>query len=352
MIELSYQLSRGKTEILIEKGSLNILSKLQERSFVVYPAGLQGMVEPLLDSSKHVFFPLDDGEDGKDVDSVIDICRKLSEEGFKRGSTLVSVGGGSTSDVAGMAASIYMRGMKLISFPTTLLAMVDASLGGKTGVNLRGIKNMIGTFYSPSRVIIDPEIIKSLPENLMADGLGEIAKYAIAMDNELFEALLNNGCGLFMSDNRDLEHWIARCVKIKMDVVSKDEFELTGERSILNFGHTVGHAIEASSGFSISHGVSVAYGMMFELDMGLKMGLTPENTVTRAKDLLKKLNLPSRIHNGQFKEHKNSVLDLIYSDKKTSGKKIRIPIPDRIGHCDLVEIDTEDVRNYLESAIK
>ena len=352
MIELSYSLSRGKTEILIEKGSLSILSKLQERSFVVYPAGLRRMVSGLVDGSKHVTYPLDDGEDGKDADSVIDICRKLSEEGFKRGSTLVSVGGGSTSDVAGMAASIYMRGMKLISVPTTLLAMVDASLGGKTGVNLRGIKNMIGTFYSPSRVIIDPEIIRSLPDNLMSDGLGEIAKYAVAMDDEMFEALLNNGPGLFMSGNSDLEHWISRCVKIKMDIVSKDEFELTGERSILNFGHTIGHAIEASSGFSLSHGVSVAYGMMFELDMGLKMGLTSEDTVTRARELLKRLNLPSGIDSSRFKEHTASIIDLVYSDKKNSGRKIRIPVPDRIGHCNLVEIDTEDVKNYLESALK
>lgn len=216
---------------------------------------------------KTEIFVLPAGEENKNFQSLHAILEKMAGAGMRRSSRLFAVGGGVVGDIGGLAAALYMRGISCVQIPTTLLAQVDSSVGGKTAVDLGGIKNVVGAFYQPCEVLIDPTFLKTLPKREMKCGLGEIVKYA-ALNGEIFDILAENtDC---WADRSFLETLITACVSHKARVVEADEKE-TGERRSLNVGHTTGHAIELTSG--LSHGESVLYGMLLETRMAIASGV-------------------------------------------------------------------------------
>ncbi len=217
------------------------------------------------------FYALPAGEEYKSFRSLQDVLTKMTGAGLHRTSKVLAIGGGVVGDLAGLAASLYMRGLPLVQIPTTLLSQVDSSVGGKTAVNLEGIKNVVGAFYQPSEVLIDPTFLTTLPKRELKCGLGEIVKYA-ALDKDIFELLKSNTDKF--SDTEFLSSLIAPCVQYKADVVTRDEKE-TGERKCLNVGHTTGHAVELS--LSLSHGESVLYGMFFETKIAMDVGVCENN---------------------------------------------------------------------------
>src|ERR1700751_2476666 len=234
----------------------------------------------------HLF---DDAETRKNLQTVEAIARKLVKAGADRKALLVAVGGGVVGDVAGFAAASYLRGIALVQVPTTLVAQTDSAIGGKTGVNLPAGKNLVGAFYPPKLVLVDTDVLKSLPQREFRGGLAEVIKYGVIADAKLFRFLENNfECGL-QRDARALEYLITRSAEIKAQVVSKDERE-SGLREILNFGHTFGHALESVTGYQkYHHGEAVAWGMMAAALYGHEIGVTPPSDASRIISLVRRM---------------------------------------------------------------
>ncbi|MBE7055317.1 MAG: 3-dehydroquinate synthase, partial [Ruminococcaceae bacterium] len=223
------------------------------------------------------------GEESKTADTFVDILNFLAQKHFTRKDTVFALGGGVTGDLAGFSAASYMRGIHFVQIPTSLLAAVDSSVGGKTGIDLKNGKNLAGAFYQPEIVVFDPEVLTTLPDEYFADGMAEIIKYAMIRSKGIDKLLLGN-----IEEN--LMEIIARCIEIKRDIVSEDEFE-GGVRRILNFGHTAGHAIEAAANFSISHGRAVAVGMYIVTNAWEKRGLCQKGTCDKLVEMLCKFGL-------------------------------------------------------------
>ena len=257
---LYVQTETGGYEVEVARGALNDLGKYLPRGIKTLvvsddgvPAEYAQKVAAYCDNAEIALIP--QGEKNKTPETLFNLLCTLSAGGYDRASRVIAVGGGVTGDIAGLAASLFMRGIEFVNIPTTLLAMVDSSVGGKTGCNLNGVKNAFGTFYSPSRVIIDPDTLKTLPRRHIANGLAEALKTALVGDKELF-ALFENG-----NPFEDIETVIIRSLKYKISVVNADEKE-HGLRRVLNFGHTIGHGIESASGGELLHGECVAPGML------------------------------------------------------------------------------------------
>lgn len=221
--------------------------------------------------------PIVDGEEGKSIETALSIVRSAHEMGIDRDGLFIGIGGGgSVLDVVGFSASIYLRGgVDYVNVPTTMLSMVDASLGGKTGVNALGLKNVIGgVIRQPRYIIIDLSFLDSLPMPNYLDGFAEVIKYGVTMDKELLNRVMGNADGLINRDRTLLEYVIHKSLRDKASIVEADELDKGGVRAILNYGHTVGHAIESATNFSISHGRAVALGMVCEARVGVKLGYT------------------------------------------------------------------------------
>lgn len=227
-------------------------------------------------------FVLPAGEENKNFQSLYAILEKMTGAGMHRNSRLFAVGGGVIGDIGGLAAALYMRGISCVQIPTTLLAQVDSSVGGKTAVDLGGVKNIVGAFYQPKEVLVDPTFLRTLPAREIKCGVGEIVKYC-ALSGEIFDQIENNADKL--TDLAFLESLIAACIKHKAKVVEADEKE-SGERRSLNVGHTTGHAIELASG--LSHGESVLYGMLFETSMAIEAGVCEREYGERLISIVKK----------------------------------------------------------------
>ncbi|MCL2234396.1 MAG: 3-dehydroquinate synthase [Firmicutes bacterium] len=255
-------------------------------------------------------------EENKSFETAQTIIQKMFKKNCNRQTQVVAIGGGLTSDVAGFVASIYMRGVDWVVVPTTLLSMVDASIGGKTGVNFEGFKNTIGTFHSPKGMIVSLEFLKTLPENEMFSGVGEIVK-TMFLDEESFEFLEQNFKKLVEFDEGVLSEMINKCVKIKEKIVKIDPFEKNEIRKILNIGHTIGHAIETSSDFKTSHGECVLFGMLVESTI-LKKYYPIEKHLPKIT-LLKKILKGRRI-----KLEPKEIVNISKKDKKNSQEKISI----------------------------
>lgn len=254
----------------------------------------------------------------------------LERERIDRGGIVIAVGGGTVGDLAGLAASIWHRGVRLVAVPTTLLAMVDSSIGGKTGVNGRRSKNAIGTFWQPSAVISDLASMESLPEPGYRDAFAEVVKYAVAMDRGLFDLLQRNTPRLVDRDLSLLERVVFRCVAAKALVVAKDERD-RGPRAILNYGHTAGHALEAATGFRVSHGRAVAFGMRVAARIAVSMDLCSKRVAESQDELLEALGLPDRMPHADPKR----LLAAIAVDKKARRGKVAWVMPRRIGHAEI-----------------
>jgi 3-dehydroquinate synthase len=270
------------------------------------------------------------GERSKSMVQLQDVLSFLERQQIDRGGVVIAVGGGTVGDLAGFAAAVWQRGVRLVEVPTTLLGMVDSAIGGKTGVNGRRSKNAIGAFWQPSAVIADLAAIESLPAPSYRDAFAEVVKYAVAMDRGLFDVLQRNSPRLVERDPSMLERVVFRCVAAKALIVAKDERD-RGPRAILNYGHTAAHALEAATGFRVSHGRAVAFGMRVAARLALAMDLCSKRLVESQDALLVSFGLPDRPPHADPKR----VLAAIALDKKARRGKVAWVMPRRIGHAEI-----------------
>ncbi len=267
------------------------------------------------------------GEASKHLQTIGTLASALADRGFDRGDGLLALGGGVVGDITGFLASIYMRGIPFVQMPTSLLAQVDSSVGGKTGVDLSQGKNLIGTFYQPKAVFIDTEVLKTLPPEEFLSGMAEVIKYGASIDADFFTWLGVNRSAILALEPSAIAPMIRRCCELKAWVVEQDERE-GGLRRILNFGHTIGHAVEAASGYQLIHGLSVAIGMRAVAELAVRCGVADPQVAARLVELLRQYQLPIDIP----AEMDRSVLRrYLQSDKKTIGGRIFFVLPEAIG---------------------
>jgi 5-deoxy-5-amino-3-dehydroquinate synthase len=260
----------------------------------------------------YALFLMGEGEDAKSLTTIETLSRAFANWGLLRADAVLAVGGGVVGDTAGFAAAVYYRGIDVVHVPTTLLAMVDSAIGGKTGVNLPEGKNLVGAFHQPRAVFINPRVLHTLPDREYRCGLGEIAKYAL-MGDDFVSAHLD---ALVARDPDVLADVIARCVEIKANVVAADEYERSGARAVLNYGHTVAHALETATGHSILHGEAVAVGLVFAAHLGAILERVAPEVVARTESLVAGLGLPTYAPPGLRAE---DLLAIMARDKKSEG---------------------------------
>ena len=270
---------------------------------------------------------LPDGESFKTLATFSEIIDRLIAGRHNRGTTIVALGGGVVGDVAGFAAAAYQRGVAYIQIPTTLLALVDSSVGGKTAVNHPGGKNLIGAFYQPRCVVADLDTLDTLPERELRAGLAEVIKYGVIFDADFFDWIETHLPDLLARDTDALRHAVARSCAIKAEVVQADERE-SGVRMILNFGHTFGHALEAVTGYAtLLHGEAVAIGMVLAADLAARLGTLPRTSAERIRDVVARADLPTTPPAAA----PTAVLEAMGMDKKVADGRIRLVLPERIG---------------------
>ena len=325
--------------ILSELGSrIRSLGKAQKVCLVsetsVFPLWGETALSSLKDAGFDVcsyVFPA--GEESKNGENLLKLLNFLAENGLTRSDILVALGGGVTGDLAGFAASCFLRGIRFVQVPTTLLAAVDSSVGGKTAVDLPAGKNLAGAFWQPSLVICDTDTLDTLPVDIFRDGCAEVIKYGILYDPKLFAHLEEKGLAF------DREAVITRCVELKRDVVMEDEFD-TGARMKLNLGHTIGHGVEARSNFTLSHGKSVAIGMAIVC----RASRCPDTP--RILAILQKFGLPVTTD-----ESVQDIYNYTLSDKKRSGDTVRLIIPRRIGDCAIVPTPVHTLKSFIQAGL-
>ena len=296
----------------------------------VAPLYLEKLRDVLQTAGFEVFsFIFAAGEQSKNLETVGQILGQLAQNAFTRTDAVVALGGGVTTDIAGFAASIFLRGIKVFQIPTSLLAQVDASVGGKTGVDLPQGKNLVGAFWQPSLVIIDTSLLASLSDVLFTEGMAEVIKYAFICDKNLFETLQHK----VRKNSPELESVVARCVQIKADIVSQDEHD-NGLRQLLNFGHTIGHVIEARSNFKVSHGFAVAKGM---------------ERICRKSDIHEALVALLKLYDLPCDDDisADQIIQGVMNDKKKRGGNITIAYVAKIGSGELRTMDLQEFKNYL-----
>lgn len=285
----------------------------------------------------HYVFPA--GEASKNGQTYLDILNYLAENKLTRSDLMIALGGGVVGDVTGFAAATYLRGISCIQIPTSLLAMVDSSVGGKTAIDLPAGKNLAGAFYQPSLVLCDIDALKTLPAEIFRDGCAEVIKYGVLYDAALFHHLEEKGLDF------EKETVISRCVELKRNVVMEDEFD-TGARQKLNLGHTIGHGVEAQSNFSISHGQAVAIGMAIVSKAGAARGICDEATTLRIYSILDKFQLP-KISPFSAEQLYSSAL----SDKKRSGGTVNLIVPEKIGSCVILPTPVSQLQSFIEAGL-
>jgi 3-dehydroquinate synthase len=271
-----------------------------------------------------------DGEQFKNLDWANAIYTALLTNAFDRTSALVALGGGVIGDLTGFAAATFMRGVPFVQAPTTLLAMVDSSVGGKTGVNHPMGKNMIGAFYQPKKVLMDLSVLKSLPKEEFLSGMAEVIKYGVVRDAAFFEYLDTHREKVLALDPDALAHIIRRSCELKAEVVSKDERE-GGLRAILNFGHTVGHAIETAENYTMRHGYAVAIGMVYASRLAHKTGLCDASVPGKIETLIKSYGLPTDLSALGSRPTVAGLMSTMQIDKKAEGGKVKFVLPKKIG---------------------
>ncbi|MCF0228729.1 MAG: 3-dehydroquinate synthase [Parasporobacterium sp.] len=274
------------------------------------------------------------GENSKSIEVYQELLEFLCSISMTRSDVLVALGGGVTGDLTGFAAATYQRGIRFIQVPTTLLAAVDSSVGGKTAVNLRGGKNQVGCFYQPSLVLCDIRTLDTLPEEEFRCGCGEVIKYGMIGDAGFFQRLAETDVRTWITDA------IAACVAMKRDVVMRDEFD-TGDRMLLNFGHTFAHGVEKLSDFKVPHGMAVAMGMAAITQAAEKLGACEPGTSDRLEEVLKKYGLPLEI------EYSGAdIAAAAKVDKKSTGSTIRLIIPEKIGSCVIRTVPADELMEW------
>lgn len=286
-----------------------------------------------------ISFVFSAGETSKTGTTYLSVLQFLAENKFSRSDIIIALGGGVVGDMAGFAAATYLRGIACVQIPTSLLAMVDSSVGGKTAIDLPAGKNLVGTFYQPNLVICDTDTLKTLPIDIFRDGCAEIIKYSILYDANLFRHLSKNTL------NFDREAVISRCVELKRDVVIEDEFD-TSARQKLNLGHTIGHAVEALSHYKISHGQAVSIGMSVVSAAAEKAGICCPNTCKSILDILNRFNLPTATN---YTSEELFIHAL--SDKKRFGETVNLILPVSIGSCIIQPTGISQLQSFIEAGL-
>lgn len=350
MPEIMASTGHGDYPILIQKGALKRLGEFTAAScrgrqaFIVtdeqvgrlyLETARLSLVSAGFQVSVGVIPP---GESSKSPEQLMTLYEQLHAAGMSRSDPVIALGGGVVGDLAGLAASTWLRGLPLIQVPTTLLAQVDASIGGKTAIDLPFGKNLIGTFYQPKAVLMDPALLRTLSRERMAEGMAEVIKYGMIRDLALFEQIENRAY--------DLEWVLEHCVRIKTAMVAADELD-TGERMLLNFGHTVGHAIEKLTGYTTyTHGEAVALGMLAAVRLGEMSGHTSPGTAQRLRSLLEMYQLPVR-HDLSAAD----IIDAIRSDKKFLAGRIYFVLLHEIGQAFLYPITFDQLADHLQEVL-
>ncbi len=320
-------------EYLIELGRTGKIMIVSDTH--VAPLYAEGVADELVYRGfEPSIFTFDAGEESKNLKTYTDLLAFLAEEGFTRTDTVLALGGGVVGDLAGFAAATYMRGIHFVNMPTSLLAAIDSSVGGKTAVDLPQGKNLVGAFYQPELVLFDTDFMKSLPYDEIRNGLGEGVKYAVLEGGEIFD-ILSSG---LTSEN--LEDFVALSVDIKRRIVEADEKE-GGLRKLLNLGHTIAHAVETLTEFVVPHGVAVAYGVRVMARLAYDRGELSEEEFYKIEELLLENDLALEL---------NPVEELIpyfSADKKKAGKTLTLVTIAGIGDCRLTDVDIRDVPRYF-----
>ncbi len=300
----------------------------------VFPLYGEQVIEDLKQTGFEVIsYTFTAGESSKNASTYLDILNFLAENHMTRTDAVLALGGGVTGDMTGFAAATYLRGISYIQVPTTLLAMVDSSVGGKTAIDLPTGKNLVGAFYQPSLVICDLNTLNTLPRTIFCDGCAEVIKYGVLYDDKLFSHLKSQGLAF------DRESVIARCVELKRNVVAEDEFD-KGARQLLNLGHTIGHGVEAQSNYTISHGQAVAIGMAIIAKAACKE-IYPELI-----SVLQKFQLPI---NTCFSA--KQLFTSALSDKKRSGGTVNLIVPKAIGECYIQPTPVEELESFIKEGL-
>lgn len=279
------------------------------------------------------------GEASKNAETYLQLLQYMAENAMTRTDLIIALGGGVVGDLAGFAAATYLRGIPYIQAPTTLLAAVDSSVGGKTAIDLSAGKNLVGAFYQPSLVLCDTDCLNTLPDSVFRDGCAEVIKYAILYDEELLSHLMARGLGF------DRELVISRCVELKRDVVARDEFD-TGDRMRLNLGHTIGHAVEKLSNFAVSHGQAVAIGTAIVTRSSCCAGICDGSTKDRVLTVLDKFGLPVSTDYPA-----EALCRCAMSDKKRMGGTVNLIIPERIGFCRIEPTPVENMQSFIQAGL-
>lgn len=330
-------------EILIERGLLSragsvITERFPGRRYCIISDEnvaalyLEQTVKSFPGGEKPLSFVFTPGEAHKTLETVQRILEFLADRHFSRSDMLIALGGGITGDITGFAAAVYLRGMEFVQIPTTLLSAVDSSVGGKTGVNLGGLKNQVGAFWQPSLVISDPDTLNTLPQKEFACGMAEVIKYA---------AICDPGLGKQLSGDYDISDIISRCVSIKRDIVASDERD-TGVRQKLNLGHTFGHAIEKVSDNAFSHGEAVAIGTVMAFRAAEKLGMCDDGETEKAIALFERFALPV-----SCELDRKMMFEAMKNDKKRAGGVISLVLPESFGSCVLRRMTYEELWEIL-----
>lgn len=299
--------------------------------FPLYGEQLKNSLEDAGFAVLHYVFPA--GEASKNASVYLEILNFLAENHLTRSDAIIALGGGVVGDMTGFVAATYLRGVAYVQIPTSLLAMVDSSVGGKTAIDLPAGKNLVGAFYQPRLVLCDLNCLNTLPATIFSDGCTEVIKYGVLYDDALFSHLENHGLQF------DREAVISRCIELKRNVVAEDEFD-TGARMKLNLGHTIGHGIEAQSNFTISHGQAVAIGMMIVSKAGCP------GIYDRLESVLQAFSLPTTT-NFTAKELYSSAL----SDKKRAGGTVNLIVPEKIGACAILPMPVDRLESFIEEGL-
>ncbi len=333
------------TQIQIGQGLLedpSVFSQvLQEKIFIITDATvaqhhLDRLLEGLepLGQSIHTLL-IGEGERHKSLETVASLYSALAEFGASRSDSVVAFGGGVVGDLAGFVASTFKRGMNFVQIPTTLLAQVDAAIGGKTGFNLSEGKNLVGTFYEPTGIICDVTTLETLPDDVFRCGLAEVVKYGLISDTSILDLLESSGDRVFKRIPSVLIELVKTCYECKNKIILEDMREELGLRELLNFGHTIGHAIEMASEFRLTHGQAVSIGMVLEAECAIDEGIAPPAILDRIVCILSSLGLPTELPSDL---REIDLASFLLQDKKLRGGRIRAPLLVELGRAEVREV--------------
>lgn len=341
----------AESRILIEKGCAKTIGTLRlgYKNFLVTDSNVYALYSEFLNEyfDKDEIFVLGAGEESKNFSVLEQILEKMAQAGLQRNSKLFAVGGGVVGDIAGLSASLYMRGIPYIQIPTTLLAQIDSSVGGKTAIDFLGVKNLIGAFYQPTQTLIDTCFLQTLPDREWKSGFGELIKYG-GLNGEIFRLLEQNIDGILNKDLSLLNELIFACIEHKAGVVTRDEKE-ENERKSLNLGHTTGHAIE--SYFTLSHGESVLYGLALETLTALRLGVCEKEYGARFLSLVKKV-LQSQPYEKIELSNVEEWAKKVKFDKKNQLDKITLVVIKNVDEWTKIELDFDEYVTEMKNAVQ